>query len=434
MSNHSIRKLLLFIITIPLLGAAMYLSYSVYQDSINRSVIKDDYAAINSIHNGMLSVDVWKESVVDIVEHQIDSFELTASQDSALQVQLTEMIRNLIDKADQSIQENNKGFKKTMRKWAVNAFVNTERIKAKAPIYSRQIINEVMKKKNKEKLKGLAISKLNEFAEQTYDSNDSTGVDELYKKYNASQDEDVSTLLLTQSEELQNKNYSEAFLILGIIGVFLLLWLFAYAYTELRNPLFVMSVALAITVLIAGLTSAMIEIDARINVVDFVLLGEHVQFKDQVIFYRSKSILQLVQILLKTGKLDSIFVGVLVLAFSVILPISKLISTNVYLFGKRMWRSNKILKWLAFKSGKWSMADVMVVAIFMAYVGFNRILDNQMADLNVKTNSLTSIATNYTSLQPGYILFIAYVVFGLILSVILKLILKKEKGLLVKSN
>ncbi len=65
------------------------------------------------------------------------------------------------------------------------------------------------------------------------------------------------------------------------------------------------------------------------------------------------------------------------------------------------------------------MADVNVVAIFMAYIGFKGILDNQMQHLNLKTDSLASISTNETSLQPGFILFVGFVLFGLVLSVVL---------------
>lgn len=426
MSHPRFRQLLLLIVTTPLLGLSIYLGYSVYQDSFKRSQVKDDFAAINSIQNGILSINVWKNSIVSIVENQIDGFELTKSQDSSLHIQLTQILRNLIDKADSSIQKNDKGFKHTVRKWVVNAFVDKEKYKANASKYSRAIINEVMKEKNKKKMKDFAVSKLNDFADQTYDNKDSTEIKALYSKYNTNIGENISVVLLTKAKKLENKNYRESLFILAIIGFYLLLWIFVFKYSELRKPLFFMSVALAISVLLVGLTSAMIEIDARLDEVDFVLMGEHIRFSDQVIFYRSKSILQLVQILLKTAKLDSIFVGILVLIFSVILPIAKLISTEVYLFGKEKWRSNRILSWLAFKSGKWSMADVMAVAIFMAYVGFNGILENQMVDLNVKTDTLTSIATNNTSLQPGYVLFIAYVIFGLILSVILKRILKKQ--------
>ena len=87
--------------------------------------------------------------------------------------------------------------------------------------------------------------------------------------------------------------------------------------------------------LAVGVSTAMIEIDARISEVDFVILGEHIEFKNQILFYRSKSILEVVQILLQTGKIDSILVGVLILAFSVLFPTAKMISTEIYLFGKK---------------------------------------------------------------------------------------------------
>jgi hypothetical protein len=78
------------------------------------------------------------------------------------------------------------------------------------------------------------------------------------------------------------------------------------------------------------------------------------------------------------------------------------------------------MRFFAFKSGKWSMADVNVVAIFMAYIGFKGILDSQLSNLNLQTESLASISTNETTLQPGFILFVAFVLFGLVLSVILQ--------------
>jgi hypothetical protein len=102
------------------------------------------------------------------------------------------------------------------------------------------------------------------------------------------------------------------------------------------------------------------------------------------------------------------------------------LATKIYLLGNQRWRDNKFIQFFAFKAGKWSMADVNVVAIFMAYIGFKGILDSQLAHLNMKTDSLASISTNETSLQPGFILFVSFVLFGLILSVILQRITLPE--------
>jgi predicted Co/Zn/Cd cation transporter (cation efflux family) len=111
---------------------------------------------------------------------------------------------------------------------------------------------------------------------------------------------------------------------------------------------------------------------------------------------------------------------VLILLFSIVLPISKLICTQLVLLGNAKNRSRKVLEFVAFKTSKWSMADVLVVAIFMAYVGFKSILDSQLKDLNVQSQSMSVITTNRTSLQPAFILFTTFVLFGLVLAEIIK--------------
>ncbi len=47
----------------------------------------------------------------------------------------------------------------------------------------------------------------------------------------------------------------------------------------------------------------MIEIDARIKEMSFLLIGEKIVFNDQVMFFQSKSIVDVVRILIETGNL-----------------------------------------------------------------------------------------------------------------------------------
>ena len=171
-----------------------------------------------------------------------------------------------------------------------------------------------------------------------------------------------------------------------MIAAFLILWWLLRNQNSLHTPLFIISVLVSLVVLFAGLTAPMIEIDARFHQVNFLLIGEQISFNDQVIFFQSKSILQVIGILFDTGKIDSFFVGILILVFSIVFPIAKLLSTQIYLAGSDKLRKNKILKFFTFKSGKWSMADVYVIAIFMAYIGFQGILDNQLSNLDMDTN------------------------------------------------
>src|SRR5690606_35784471 len=138
-----------------------------------------------------------------------------------------------------------------------------------------------------------------------------------------------------------------------------------------------------------------------------------------------KSIIEIIFILIETGKIDSIVVGILILSFSVLFPFLKLVSMSLYAVNER-FRSNSVANWMTFYSGKWSMADVIVVAIFMAYIAFQGILNNQLNGLNRNTESMTAITTNNTSLEPGFYIFLSYVIFSILLSTYLAKFIEKN--------
>lgn len=62
------------------------------------------------------------------------------------------------------------------------------------------------------------------------------------------------------------------------------------------------------------------------------------------------------------------------------------------------------------------MADVMVIAIFMAYIGFSGILNEQLNHLGGLSNSVEMLTTNQTELQTGFFLFTAFVVMSLLIA------------------
>ena len=66
------------------------------------------------------------------------------------------------------------------------------------------------------------------------------------------------------------------------------------------------------------------------------------------------------------------------------------------------------------------MADVMVVGIMMTYIGLNGILKSQLSGLNMRGGALTLVTTNNSYLQPGYLVFVGYVIYETLLRKILK--------------
>ena len=147
---------------------------------------------------------------------------------------------------------------------------------------------------------------------------------------------------------------------------------------------------------------------------------DKILFKNQVLFFQSKTIVDVVHILVDSGKIDQVIVGILILVFSILFPVTKLLATGIYMLDKRKWAKDKRIHFFAFESSKWGMADVLVIAILMTYIGFNGIVNSTLSDLNMDDGTITSITTNNTSIQPGYIIFIGFVLYSFALSTILK--------------
>lgn len=417
-----LQRVLLLLFTSGLLIIAGWSSYLVYKYSSEAAEIKKDYSELNSITHGILSVNIWKDHLTNMVLNRIDEFEFTTEQEDTLVLQVENILSAGIDKGDSLMNLKQKSLKGKLRKFAVRALVPEEKIRALVPMFAQTIVDEIQKPENKEALKYVIKSKLQEYSDMTH-ANSLAGdlrLNELLFKYEASDLREFNQEASKDLRQLEAQTYYHTYILLGIIAAFLILWWLFRNKKSLHTPLFIISVLVSLVVLFAGLTAPMIEIDAHFQQVNFLLIGEQITFDDQVIFFQSKSILQVIDILFDTGKVDSFFVGILILVFSIVFPVAKLISTQIFLAGGEKLRRNKLLKFFAFKSGKWSMADVYVIAVFMAYIGFQGILDNQLSNLNMETETLVSISTNKTSLQPGFIIFIGFVLFSLILSTILK--------------
>ncbi len=206
-------------------------------------------------------------------------------------------------------------------------------------------------------------------------------------------------------------------LILAFVALIFLLSTIPKVHLDrFQAPLLILGSA---CLLVAGISTPMIDLEARIDRLVFLLIGEEVVFTDNIIFFQTKSITDIVEILIREGSFEMIFVGILVFTFSIVFPISKLVSSYLYSFQISRLNNNRLIRFFVIKSGKWSMADVMVVAIFMAYIGFNGIVGVQLDSLKSATESVEIFTTNGTKLLGGFYLFLSFVISSLILSEIM---------------
>ncbi len=163
------------------------------------------------------------------------------------------------------------------------------------------------------------------------------------------------------------------------------------------------SVGLAI-----GIFVPMMEFEAFIT--DFTLPKEpldlvYIEFQktfegDIYFMYENKSLMSLVSTLFSHGNYS---IGIVVLLFSIVVPIMKISLSLLALFG-RASLNNKIVYFIINKLAKWSMLDVLLVAVYMGYLSFN---------------SLSPGVTSST-LLVGLYFFLAYCLLSIISSYFLK--------------
>jgi len=94
-----------------------------------------------------------------------------------------------------------------------------------------------------------------------------------------------------------------------------------------------------------------------------------------------------------------------------------MLALGACVFRPMLLRTNRLVKLLAFELSKWSMADVMVLAIFMSFVAFNGVIGSALSGLREMPNvQQVLIPTNASKILPGYYLFIGFCVSSIFLS------------------
>lgn len=421
--KHLLYNVLLVLGLGLLLAAECYFGYQLYTLSREQERIKEDYSMVNNITFGVFSLDLWRDKISFIAKQKIKGFAVTDEQKKDMRKQVEGELHGMIDEVVKDFNKPQKGLGNKLKKFAFKQFVKPEELHQQVPSFANIIVTRINKPTTIKKLKGIANTELKELTVQIYDSTATAQAKmtrHLFKKYYVNNAIAFNKNLETRLKNIREVTYNYAYAMLACVGFVLLVWLALRNKKHLHTSLFSMSLLFALALLIIGVTVSIIEVDARISSLTLHLAGEKIAFNNQVLFFQSKSILGIAQVLIAEPKPDSVTVGILIILFVIVLPLLRMTARGIHMLCKPLLAENKVTKYLAFESGKWDMADVMVVGIAMTYIGLNGILKSQLGDLNIKSETLTTTTVNFTSLQPGYIIFVGYVAFTIVLSIILK--------------
>ncbi|GAB5410418.1 MAG: hypothetical protein BalsKO_27830 [Balneolaceae bacterium] len=411
-------KKLRVILIVAILFGVSFASIAIYSIENEKRELSEDLIELSKVKYGLFSVDEWEEILSEIITKRINDFDLEDTNKEKMREKISDFLQVAIDELEVAYDEK----KGLLQRVGASVFDVFGHMEEEIPTITEGILDFMNDPENRERIKEYFLQKMDEYSEATFSEIDYSLYDEILAEQGVDTKQEAIEILKKKVDALAIiRSYYSAFLFSLVILLFI-----GIVFTkDIIHIEYAFLTMISVILLTVGVLLPMINIDARISEMNFQLLGESIQFIDQVLYFKSKSILEVVMLMLSNSKSDVILVGFLVLLFSVLFPFSKLISSMMYLFSDKAQKS-KVLRFLVFKTAKWSMADVMVVAIFMAYIGFSGIISEQLADIEKIAINLDILTTNESSLQVGFFIFTSFAVLSLLISHKLQYRLKKK--------
>jgi len=393
-----------------------YLALETIKLSKKRKEVVTENAELKNIKYGLLSVHVWKRQISDIIAKKVKDFEITAENRDDFRESIQNVMYEILDEVAIILdaKKNQGGFFEQMFAELFQSLVfDINDIKDRVPEFTEAILNELNNYETREKLRLMVQKKINELLQETIGEEDLSAVEAIIQKNGCETMQRCSDALQMKLLILDDELSLLGWIMLGLSCVTFVLILVGNSSKNILDYT-VLVILLGILLLISVMTP-IIDIDARIDNFKFLLMGEPLEFSNQILFFQSKGILEVVEILFATKENQAKLVGGMIVLFSIIFPITKLIA-SLALISKPQLYSNKLVHFLALKSGKWSMADVLVVAIFMAYIGFSGIIENQLSYIENISSRVEILTTDNSSFGVGFILFLSFCIGSLVIS------------------
>jgi len=420
-------RYVIFALLLASFSISVWIGTQVYQLVHERKEKMEDYAEINMVNHELFNMQLWKDKALTIIQKKIRAFEFSDEMYEVLDDQIQSYIQTMHKVYIEDGALSDIIISEVKKSGNLNAFIMkfveqqvpnivTELdLRGEIPGLSDQIVSQI--KVNEPLIKQYLQQEL---LRLVLDVSTQTFVDRrsiIYDKYAQSSLLEADTFLKASVDNLDNDISDQILYLILALGVFIILCFVAGKVIGFQLMIGALTIG-SIVLLILGVSLPMIDIDARLNSFDFQLFEEPITFDEQIIYYQSKSIVEVTQTLWEGQGWDLKLVGLLVLMFSIVFPFLKLLLSGGYVLTKKISES-RLAQNIIFHLGKWSMADVFVVAMFMAYIGFYGIITTQLGSIERNQGGFAIETINYSRLSPGAFFFTAYTVLSIFISILI---------------
>ena len=403
--------------------------YKVYHFSAEKRKHKLTYAFTNNVSFGLLSVDIWRDQVMLTARKELGGFRLSPAQEKDLRNEIDAQLHKLVSQAFANLEKPKKSLGDKLKKVAIKSLVGQEEVEKELPGYSRRLMEVLTKPASYKRITNIADTAITKISRKIYDSSVASTkqiMDSIYNQYGATDKASFERSNAAITNSIKKEAYQYAYGMMAGVAIVFGIWIVLHRKRNLQAVLYILAAFAILVLLLVGISTTIIEIDASLSKMDIQFLSGSLSFRSESLFFQSQSILNVVWLLLGSGHLSSVVVGLVILLFSILFPVIILVATSMAVASPYKLARNTYVDYLAFHANKWNMSDVMVLAILMTFIGFNGIVDSTLTSLNYTAGSITSVTSNNTVIEPGYIVYTAFVVFSIALRIILKRIWKNR--------
>ena len=131
--------------------SCIYFVIQLQKNSVRIQKAKADYFSVNQIKCGLLNADSWTYQINTLISAEIDSFELTRSDEKTLRKQVDRALNRFFDEVEVLLHEKQHKVKDNLKFKVINSFFDIDKFRADIPGFSNAIIAEIVKSENKEK-------------------------------------------------------------------------------------------------------------------------------------------------------------------------------------------------------------------------------------------------------------------------------------------
>lgn len=400
--------------------------------------LKTDLAEINNVRYGLLDADQWVSQVSGVLERRIEGFELTEANRPQIKRAVEQALETLLNQVEQYLRRRNQQaggswldqLKGAIQQGLQDLLVDFDSLRRKVPEYADLVVEELSKPEARREIQAQLANFLRQAADASFAKTDRSRLEALLARHGCSEPQSCALVIGARIAESSPTIHYQVAGLFALVGTLFLVCLSPRPQGRPEPPTvgrprmdryqLALLTGATLILLAGGILTPMIEIEARITELRLELLGEPVTFTDQVLYFQTKSVFDVVSILVRAGGADMMLVAALIVLFSVIFPALKVLATYVYYYDFRGLRHSAPVHFFALRSAKWSMADVLVIAIFMAYIGFSGLVGSQLGTLSRTAKAVEVLTTNGTTLAPGFYLFLGFVLASLLLSSLLE--------------